>query len=88
MFNSREWNIFDFTNQFEVLIRRHIGVKIWSFYDCPCRLKMFGGDFVSIEDLFLAIFKSASKIAQILKDQGATEKDIKASIAELRKAKE
>ena len=44
-----------------------------------------GGDFVSIEDLFLAIFKSKSKIAQILKDQGATEKDIKASITELRK---
>ena len=47
--------------------------------------KNTGGDFVSIEDLFLAIFKSNSKIAQILKDQGATEKDIKASITELRK---
>lgn len=42
-------------------------------------------DFVSIEHLLLAIFKSNSKIAQILKDQGVTEKGLKASIEELRK---
>jgi len=44
-----------------------------------------GDDFVSIEHFLLAIFGSKSKIAQILKDQGVTEKDLKAAIEELRK---
>ena len=42
-------------------------------------------EFVAVEHLFLAIFKSSSKVAQILKDQGATEKGIKAAVEELRK---
>jgi ATP-dependent Clp protease ATP-binding subunit ClpB len=42
-------------------------------------------DFVSIEHLVLAIFKSKSNIAQVLKDQGVTEKYLKAAINELRK---
>ena len=42
-------------------------------------------EYVSIEHLILAIFKSNSKIAQMLKDQGATEKALIASIDELRK---
>ncbi len=42
-------------------------------------------EYVSIEHLLLAIFKSKSKIAQILKDQGVTEKDLLAAITELRK---
>ncbi|QEE51093.1 ATP-dependent chaperone ClpB [Flavobacterium alkalisoli] len=42
-------------------------------------------EFVSIEHLLLAIFTSKSKVAQILKDQGVTEKDLKAAIEELRK---
>jgi ATP-dependent Clp protease ATP-binding subunit ClpB len=42
-------------------------------------------DFVSIEHLILAIFKSKSNIAQVLKDQGVTEKHLKAAIDELRK---
>ena len=42
-------------------------------------------EFVSIEHLLLAIFASKSKVAQILKDQGVTEKGLKASIEELRK---
>ncbi|GGE06989.1 ATP-dependent chaperone ClpB [Psychroflexus salis] len=42
-------------------------------------------EYVSIEHLILAIFKSKSKIAQILKDQGATEKGLQAAIDELRK---
>ncbi len=46
-----------------------------------------GDEYVSIEHLLLAIFKSKSKIAQILKDQGVTEKDLKAAIQELRKGK-
>jgi len=46
--------------------------------------KKMGDEYVSIEHLILAIFKSSSKVAQILKDQGATEKGLKAAIAELR----
>lgn len=42
-------------------------------------------EFVSIEHLLLAIFNTKSKVSQILKDQGVTEKALKASIDELRK---
>lgn len=47
--------------------------------------KKMKDDFVSIEHLILAIFKSNSKIAQILKDQSVTEKGLTAAIEELRK---
>ena len=47
--------------------------------------KKMNDDFVSIEHLVLAIFKSKSKIAQILKDQGVTEKGLQSAIDELRK---
>ncbi len=46
--------------------------------------KKMEDEYVSLEHLILAIFKSSSKVAQILKDQGATEKGLKAAIAELR----
>ena len=47
--------------------------------------KKMNDEYVSVEHLILAIFKSSSKVAQILKDQGATEKGLKAAIEELRK---
>ncbi|WP_299277809.1 ATP-dependent chaperone ClpB [uncultured Psychroserpens sp.] len=47
--------------------------------------KKMNDDFVSIEHLILAIFKSKSQIAQMLKDQGVTEKGLNAAIEELRK---
>lgn len=47
--------------------------------------KKMNDEFVSIEHLLLAIFKSDSSIAQGLKDQGVTEKGIKAAVEELRK---
>lgn len=47
--------------------------------------KKMNDEFVSIEHLIIAIFKSKSEIAQMLKDQGITEKDLKAAIQELRK---
>ncbi len=47
--------------------------------------KKMNDEFVSIEHLLLAIFASKSKVAQILKDQGVTEKGLKAAIDELRK---
>jgi len=46
--------------------------------------KKMEDEYVSIEHLILAIFKSFSKVAQILKDQGATEKGLRAAISELR----
>lgn len=47
--------------------------------------KKMNDEFVSIEHLVLAIFKSKSAIAQNLKDQGVTEKNLTAAIEELRK---
>jgi ATP-dependent Clp protease ATP-binding subunit ClpB len=47
--------------------------------------KKMNDEFVSVEHLLLAIFGSKSKVAQILKDQGVTEKGLKAAIDELRK---
>ncbi|WP_340063383.1 ATP-dependent chaperone ClpB [Ascidiimonas aurantiaca] len=47
--------------------------------------KKMNDEYVSIEHLVLAIFKSNSKIAQILKDQGVKEKELEAAITELRK---
>ena len=47
--------------------------------------KKMKDDFVSIEHLILAIFKTKSKISQILKDQGVTEKGLQTAINELRK---
>ncbi|GHC62888.1 ATP-dependent chaperone ClpB [Ulvibacter litoralis] len=47
--------------------------------------KKMNDEYVSIEHLLLAIFASKSSIAQTLKDQGVTEKGLKAAISELRK---
>lgn len=47
--------------------------------------KKMNDEFVSIEHLLLAIFQSKSKVAQIMKDQGVTEKGLQAAIDELRK---
>jgi ATP-dependent Clp protease ATP-binding subunit ClpB len=46
--------------------------------------KKMNDEYVSIEHLLLAIFASKSNIAQSLKDQGVTEKGLKAAILELR----
>lgn len=42
-------------------------------------------EYVSVEHLLMAIFKSGGKTAQILKDQGVTAKGLEAAIKELRK---
>ena len=47
--------------------------------------KKMNDEFVSVEHLLLAIFGSKSKVAQILKDQGVTEKGLKSAIDALRK---
>jgi ATP-dependent Clp protease ATP-binding subunit ClpB len=48
-------------------------------------LKEFGDEYVSIEHLLLAILATKDTISQLLKDNGVTEKDLKAAINELRK---
>ncbi len=47
--------------------------------------KKMNDEYVSIEHLLLAVFKSKSNIAQTLKDQGVTEKGLRSAIDELRK---
>lgn len=66
----------------EIMLSREAGK---SLNEASIIAKNQGDEFVSIEHLLLAIFKSKSKIAQILKDQGVTEKDLMAAIQELRK---
>lgn len=48
-------------------------------------LKAFGDEYVSIEHLLLALLSTKDTISQLLKDNGVTEKDLKAAITELRK---
>ena len=50
-------------------------------------LKEFGDEFISLELMLLGILKGKDKGAQILKDLGATEKGLRAAIAELRKGR-
>lgn len=47
--------------------------------------KKMNDEYVSIEHLILAIFKSKSKVSQILKDQGVTQKGLESAISEIRK---
>ncbi len=53
--------------------------------DAQAIAKKLNDEYVSIEHLFLAIFKSNSKVASFLKSSGTTEKQIEAAINELRK---
>ena len=66
----------------ELMLSREAGTTL---NEASIIAKNMKDDYVSIEHLILAIFKSKSNIAQVLKDQGVTEKDLKAAIEELRK---
>lgn len=66
----------------ELMLSREAGK---SLNEASIVAKEMKDDYVSIEHLILAIFKSKSNIAQVLKDQGVTEKHLKAAIGELRK---
>ncbi|MEM9649089.1 MAG: Clp protease N-terminal domain-containing protein, partial [Bacteroidota bacterium] len=66
----------------DIMLSREAGK---SLNEASTIAKKQGDEFVSIEHLLMAIFKSKSKIAQILKDQGVNEKDLNAAIQELRK---
>ncbi len=48
-------------------------------------LKQFEDEYVSIEHLILGILKSGDQMAQVLKDSGVNEKNLKIAINELRK---
>jgi len=48
-------------------------------------LKDFGDEYVSIEHILLALLNGGDTIAQLMKDSGVTEKQLKAAITELRK---
>jgi len=50
-------------------------------------LKEFEDEYISLELIILGIVKGKDKAAQILKDLGATEKNVKAAILELRKGR-
>lgn len=66
----------------EIMLSREAGKTL---NEASIVAKKMGDEFVSVEHLLLAVFKSKSKIGQILKDQGVTEKDLTAAIEELRK---
>ncbi|MDP2161178.1 MAG: ATP-dependent chaperone ClpB [Flavobacterium sp.] len=66
----------------EIMLSREAGTML---NEASIIAKKMNDEYVSIEHLLLAIFKSKSKVAQILKDQGVTEKGLEAAIAELRK---
>jgi ATP-dependent Clp protease ATP-binding subunit ClpB len=48
-------------------------------------LKEFGDEYVSVEHLLLALLSSKDAVSQLMKDNGVTEKDLKAAILDLRK---
>ncbi|MFD0932156.1 ATP-dependent chaperone ClpB [Psychroflexus salinarum] len=65
----------------DIMLSREAGKTI---NEASIVAKKMKDDYVSIEHLILAIFKSKSKVAQVLKDQGVTEKALEAAIQELR----
>lgn len=66
----------------ELMISREAGKTL---NEASIIAKKMDDEYVSIEHLILAIFKSKSSIAQILKDQGVVQKDLESAIQELRK---
>ena len=65
----------------QIMLSREAGKTL---NEAPILANKMNDEYVSVEHLILAVFKSNSKIAQILKNQGVTEKGLKAAIEELR----
>lgn len=78
---DKEMNTFPKVEGGDIMFSREGGKTL---NEASAIAKNMGDEFVSIEHLFLSIFKSKSKIAQILKDQGVTEKNVLSAISELR----
>jgi len=66
----------------DIMLSREAGKTI---NEASIIAKKMNDEYISIEHLILAIFKSKSKISQLLKDQGVTEKTLTLAIEELRK---
>ncbi|QDO95579.1 ATP-dependent chaperone ClpB [Formosa sediminum] len=66
----------------EIMASRELGTAL---NEASSIAKKMNDEYVSVEHLIVAIFKSKSKISQMLKDQGVTEKGLIAAIEELRK---
>ncbi|MFL0141006.1 ATP-dependent chaperone ClpB [Tenacibaculum maritimum] len=66
----------------EILLSREAGKTL---NEASILAKKMSDEYVSIEHILLALFKSKSNTSQILKDQGVTEKDLLATIEKLRK---
>ncbi|ASV32006.1 ATP-dependent chaperone ClpB [Maribacter cobaltidurans] len=79
---EKELNSFPKVQGGDIMLSREAGKSV---NEASIIAKNMGDEYVSIEHLLLAIFKSKSKISQILKDQGVTEKNLVAAINELRK---
>ncbi len=79
---AKELDSFSKVSGAEIMLSREAGKTL---NEASIVAKKMGDEYVSIEHLLLAIFKSRSKIAQILKDNGITEKELSAAITELRK---
>lgn len=65
-----------------IMLSREAGTMLNEASSIATKMK---DEYVTIEHIILAVFKSRSKVAQILKDQGVTEKGLRAAIEELRK---
>ncbi|MEA1787354.1 ATP-dependent chaperone ClpB [Arenibacter sp. GZD96] len=79
---EKELNHFPKVSGGDIMLSKEAGK---SLSEATNLAKKMGDEYVSIEHLILAIFNSKSKISQILKDQGVTEKDLNAAISALRK---
>lgn len=66
----------------QIMLSREAGTTLNEATSIATKMK---DDYVSLEHLILAVFKSKNKVSRILKDQGATEKSLKSAIDELRK---
>lgn len=65
----------------DIMLSREAGRTL---NEAPIIAKKMEDEYASVEHLILAVFASSSKVAQILKDQGVTEKALKSAIEELR----
>lgn len=79
---DKELNSFPKVQGGDIMLSREAGKTV---NEANIIAKKMDDEYVSIEHLLLAIFKSKSKISQILKNQGVTEKGLMAAISELRK---
>ncbi len=79
---DKQLNSFSKVTGSEILISRETSKTLT---EASIIAKKMKDEYVSIEHLILAIFNSKSQVAQLLKDQGINEKNLKAAIEELRK---